>query len=558
MSSRLMRIIVSGVLCLLTVVAITTAENRPELKFLKSIELPSAGLRFTIMPESRETPIQPPQVFRYTFSQGEKKWNVDMYSPIVLWQTSQYLGRWVDQRSNTLVLAKITTPFPAEKFQQQHVSRENYDKAIADAGNAIIEWNDDDLVKWVTAFSGADKAVIQTVQRPPPHVKTVKSFQLSPGMLGYAFCISRPGPAVGSPITSEWYFAMIILNPKVDFEKAQKSVNSQFLPSISAIKIIQKQTTASSAFQAAAFAGKKQRSPEFLASRKQVADSITNMKDWWYAETDNYIFLSNMKSKHRVIIKELQEHIEYLRDAFEQFMPPRKEITAVSVIRAFASQDEYVAYVGKEHEWSGGLWSPTHKELVIRPIEWGGSKIQRNWFFQCVYHEAFHQYIFYAFDQKRPALWFNEGHAEFYSPATVNQRKFSVLEDPQNVKLLEEMIAGNTADINKLLHMTREEFYIANDKETRRRNYALAWAVVYYLRKGAGLETPPKYANILDKYSEALWATGDGEKATETAFEGIDLKIFQKDFVTFWFSQRKRGAALRNNIFKAYNTSANK
>jgi hypothetical protein len=481
-----------------------------------------------------------------------------MYSPLVLWQTSQYLGQWVDQQNNTLVLAKITTPFPSDKFQQKHIPRQDYDKIIGDAGNIADDWNDDNLTKWVISFTGSEKALIQTVQKPPPHVKDVKSFQLSTEMLGYAFCIARSGPTAGSPITTEWFFAMIILNPKVDYEKALKSVNVQFLPSITAAKIVQKQVVASSAFQASAFAGKKQKSAEFLASRKQVTDSIMNMKDWWYAETDNYIFLSNMKSKHRVIIKDLQEQIEYLRDAFEQFMPPRKDITAVSVIRAFASQDEYVAYVGKEHEWSGGLWSPTHKELVIRPIEWGGSKVQRNWFFKCVYHEAFHQYIFYAFDQKSPAVWFNEGHAEFYSPATVSERKFSVLEDQQNVKLLEEMIARNAVNINKLLHVTHEEFYAADDKETRQRNYALAWAVVYYLRKGASLETPPKYAPILDKYSDALWATGDGEKATETAFEGIDLAAFQKDFVTFWNSQRKRGAALRNNIFKSYNPSAKK
>jgi len=552
-------------LILISAVVQAMAEIKPEVKFQKLTDLPSIGLKIHIMPESKEAPVPPPEVRRYTFTQGDKKWDKDMYSPIDLWRASQHAGKWIDSKSNALTIASITSLFPAESFQPRkdappHVPRDYYDKIMAENNKTAAEWNDEDLAKWVEAFTGAEKATPEIIQCSA-RFKAIRYFTLSremQGKLAYSFCVGRPtGSTVSSPQAYSWYFILVDLNPKVDTDKAKKTVIAQFFPSVTATKIVQKQATVSSSFQVASFAGRKNKSAEFLASRQQVTDSIKNTKDWWFAETENYIFVSNMKSQHKVVVKDLQEHIEYLRDAFEQFMPPRKDIKDVSVVRAFATTDEYLTYVGKDYSWSFGLWSPTHRELVIRPIEWGGSKLQRDEFFRIVYHEAFHQYLFYAFDQKETAVWFNEGHAEFYSPATVNERKFTVGENPKSINVLEKFFAKGNMDIDKLIHMKYSDFYSGTD-EARQKNYALAWLVVYYLRKGAVLETPPKYAKILDKYSEALWENGDGEKATDIAFEGIDMKAFQREVTMFWTSQKKRGAALRNNIFKAYNPALKK
>ncbi len=527
-----------------------SAASRPELKFLKSVELPALGLKMNIMPEARELPPPPPQVFRYTFTRGAEKWNADMFSPDELWKATQFAGKWVDQSSNTLLLATMTSIFPADKFTQKHATREDFDKAMSEENKTAVDWTDEAIRKWAESFSGRASLTIQTIQRAPSRIKTLKAFHIAENVFGYAFCLVRPATP-STAATSTWFFAMLELHPRVDVERAQKSIMEQFFPSIYPAKLVQKQAAVSTAFQSAAFTGKQQKSPEFIASRAQVTDSIKNMKDWWYAETENYIFLSNLKSNYRVLIKDLQEKIEYLRNAFEQFMPPRKEITAVSVIRAFASSDEYTSYVSKEMSWSGGLWSPTHKELVIRPIEWGGSKVQRERFFKTVFHEAFHQYVYYAFDQHNPAVWFDEGHAEFYSAALINDRKFYLGENSSSVQAVDELVKTRTIDINRLIHLNHEQFYDKSD-EIRHKNYALAWAIVYYLRKAAPLENPAKYAKILDRYCDALWETKDKDKATDVAFEGIDIRTFQNDFISFWTSQRKRGEALRNNIFKAY------
>ena len=386
----------------------------------------------------------------------------------------------------------------------------------------------------------------------PTRMKALKSVLISPSSAGYVFCLSRPEVQGVSPATSSWFFAKVDWNPKFDNKKAQKVTLEQLIPSLQPCRFVQKKVVASSAFQAGHFARIREKSPEFIASRQQVTASIKDAKDWWFVETENYIFLANLKAKYGTTVKDLQEHIEYLRDAFEQFMPPRKELTSVSVIRVFGSSGEYVSYVGKDFSWSAGLWSPMRKELVIRPPEFGTSKMQKDQFFRVVFHEGLHQYLFYSFDMKEPAVWFNEGHADFFSAAVINDKKFSVPEAAHNAKVLEEMMAKKSISIRTLIGMKHEEFYRCDEK-TREDHYALAWAVIYYLRKGVPLEKNSKYASILDRYGDALWETGDGAKATDAAFDGIDIDKFQRDFILFWLSPARRSAALRNNIFKDYN-----
>ena len=83
------------------------------------------------------------------------------------------------------------------------------------------------------------------------------------------------------------------------------------------------------------------------------------------------------------------------------------------------------------------------------------------------------------------------------------------------------------------------------DWASRRWNYTLAWGLVYYLRKGAPVAKPPKYAHILDTYAEALWESQDPEQATETAFEGVDMDAYREELTRFWKSTSRRGAARR-------------
>jgi hypothetical protein len=229
---------------------------------------------------------------------------------------------------------------------------------------------------------------------------------------------------------------------------------------------------------------------------------------------------------------------------FQRFVPPVKEITAVSVLRVFAAPEEYDAYVGPQLDWSGGLWVPSRKELVVKPIDWGGSKDQRDRILATTYHEAFHQYLFYALDQIETSAWFNEGHAQFFQNVEFRGAGMAVREDEQAVGVLLEILQAGAPNLEAILNLSYEQFY-AQNSETRRHNYALTWALVYYLRRAVPPNSKSPYAGVPDRYVKAIAETRDGRKATEIAFQGINLPLFTQDFAEFWKSRNRRGAAER-------------
>jgi len=228
-------------------------------------------------------------------------------------------------------------------------------------------------------------------------------------------------------------------------------------------------------------------------------------------------------------------------------IPPRTNITAASVIRVFESAEEYTRYVGANRQWTSGLWVPDKKELVIRPAEAQSTTEQRDRVLHTIYHEAFHQYLFYALDMTDASPWFNEGHAALFEDVEVRNGRATLKEDETKVQILRRLIGSADADVKRMLQLSYEDFY-AGDDQTRTAHYVVAWSIVYYLRRAPVADKPAAYRRILDVYMDALWRTRDPVKATDEAFQGIDRSAFQRDLVAFWQSDRKRAAALRNKF----------
>ena len=64
-------------------------------------------------------------------------------------------------------------------------------------------------------------------------------------------------------------------------------------------------------------------------------------------------------------MERLRREIERARNCFMSWFPPQVRINEVSVVRIFNDRDEYTRYVGGEMEWTGGVWQPARRELVI-------------------------------------------------------------------------------------------------------------------------------------------------------------------------------------------------
>jgi len=543
-STRWIVLLVAGLVSGLAQPAV--AARRPALKFLTPTDLPDMGLRANLMPRAVPAPLAPAKTYTYTFQRGKKTWKSEMYDPRELWVRSQHEGRWEDKDGNILVLATIRSLFPGP-FDKEHVTREVYEQAVVRARKTPVAWNATTIKEWIVSFTGGSVARSQAVRGRFFRLANLVRFELGGkprNALAYAFRMKVPGG------TGEWMFAFCEPNAAVSLVKAVEAMENGFFGKLLAVRTSRPRSSSEPrSFQSGRRTSDEDLSPQFLESRRTAVESIRNMKGWWHAETKNYVFLSNLGLRHGAMVKDLQRNIELLRSAYAMLVPSRVDIEAVSVVRIFATSKEYVRYMGKEHEWSGGMWVPDRKELVIRPVDWGGSKDQRDRVFEMTYHEAFHQYVFYALDQVHTSVWFNEGHAEFFANAKIRNGQLVVEESDRGWEEIKPMIESGLVPVRELLEMEYEDFY-DRDEEKRRQNYALAWAVVYYLRKGAPLERPPRNANIPERYVDALWKTRDPSKATAAAFEEVRLAVFERAFLLFWQSRNRRSTAKRNRLFK--------
>ena len=530
---------------LLFCLTVAEAARQPQLKFLKTTDLPGIGLTLALMPDSQQRPVPSPRI--YTYTAGGTGVKTDAYCPVELWRHTQQMGMWVDADDNALVLARPTHVCP-EGFAKKHVTRDRFDMKLAESARESSKWTGELLCKWVGDFAGMTNVVATAVNRRPFSLSNLVEFSSDSkpaNRLVYGLRLN-PAAAGQRQATRDWFVVVFEINSLVDAQKAREQIEGVFFAKLSVPRASSRSTVHRKPVSCTRQVSDK--SPEFEASRRQAVASIQNMADWWYEETDNYVILSNLEKRYRRLADDLRDSVETLRAVFSAAVPPRTEIKAVSVIRIFGSADEYVEYIGEQFKWSAGIWTPAKQELVIRPSEWGGSKDKQKQAMRVTYHEAFHQYVYFAFDRVPPSVWFNEGHAEFFKSVSMDNRGIIIQEDERAVRKLQELKAAAPGVLANLLALTHSNFYSA-DEEQRTFNYAMSWALVYYLRKGTLVKGGAAYAGVLDRYMEVLWETKNERQATETAFDNIDLVQLEHDFIEFWTSRNKRSLASRKRLF---------
>ena len=536
-------------LILLTGVTALSFTRAADLRFIKSAELSDAGLNLKVMAGADSDPLPSPEVFYYRMTDGVSTTRMTCYRPDDLWRQSQCLGRWSDADGARVTLAGVTQP-PPGPFPREHVSREEYDSRQQAA--APSAWTADALTAWAARFAGASAASATSLTPgPSSKVRPLVSLQLTGAPATRAAYLFRlnPGVAGQASAATNWYAAVFDFPPHTDMAAIRSAVESGFFSAIEYRAPLRTAARPSGppgrrpGVQTATTAD----TPERAASRNQAADSIRNLKDWWSLDTPNYIILSDLKSGAAVLVRELQEHLEPLRGFFVQCMPPRAPIQAVSVLRIFADDQEFRRFIGPDLPLASGVWMPSKSELVLRRGEGGTTQEQRQLMQLAAYHEAFHQYLHYAFDHIEFSTWFNEGHATMFEALESNSGKHSIGENDHRLPRLLDLIARNKADPVGLMRMSREEFYI-NDQTLLAENYALAWGVIYYLRRGAPLESPPRHAKLLDTYTDTLWSTRDAQQANNALLAALDADAFRQDFQKFWKSSSRRAAAKKHGF----------
>lgn len=255
--------------------------------------------------------------------------------------------------------------------------------------------------------------------------------------------------------------------------------------------------------------------------RAEIENSL--IKGWgiMVSPKKNYIVIYNMaRGKNKALARTIAERIEKIREkVYEVQFPPAQKVDAVSIVRVCKDAKEYHAYGGPGG--SAGYWNSWSEELVFYDMV-PSKKVDENTL-AVLYHEAFHQYIFYSVGNVAPHSWFNEGHGDYYAGSKYTAGNFKIAPFKWRTGTVKDAIRkgpreriitkdaqgkesvtwGNTGytPLEHLVRFTQPDYYAYPGI-----SYAQGWSFVYFLREVVpkNKEYKAKWGHILDVYFNTL------------------------------------------------------
>ncbi|AVM44673.1 DUF1570 domain-containing protein [Victivallis lenta] len=477
----------------------------PPITLGSPVSLPAVGLRFRAFREMKPMPLPMPAIRAERRGDGAKLLSNHEY-----WRFRQTAGVWFND--SCVIRVGTVTIAPFEKPELKPES-----ELLAEFTELDRELPEEQMKKWVRQFAASEVLEVKPFSQSLYGCSAqVYELEERDGAHQVAYLLS--------PRTDPLRKVLLLFSiEKSRFDDRAERVIRQTLGSVQFVA--PRRETVS-----LAEGNRKKGTPEYEASRARVIQSIRNFRDWWYVETDNYIFVSNQTDRRAMT--RLRTELENAREVFADYFPLKIPLQSVSVVRIFNKRDQYKEYVGADMQWSGGIWTPARRELVISPLDRGArDSVQQMIMRQVAFHEGFHQYLYFATGEAQAGMWFNEGTAQFFEGIEFRTGKGIVVLPQYIERTLTALFDGDRVhDIAALVKMDRTEFY----GEKRNVNYPLAQALVYYLWKGAPVAGKPEYAQIPVRYYDKLVETRDAGAANAAAWEGVDLQQLGRDLSRFW------------------------
>lgn len=518
--------------------ALAASAVEPAISFRNTVELSSVGLKLNTFDDATAKSLPSPRVK----SIGAR----DIFAFWDLWYRAQWMGQWSSAGGDVMMLGHATwLAGPDLMGSVTHAERFSALQA-----SALPPATDAQLAEWIKAFTGMKPVGAPAMVSSTMRMREAKRFDLS--RTGFSACAYafrfRPNSFGVNP--EDWY-VLVVVSRRANPAELSASVERGGV--LSSITLTAPPKPVARAGARPGAAGR----PETVVSgaghsaldvsRMTAQRSIEGKKGWWTTSSSNYVIVTSLKSSRRGFVDRTLQDMESLRRGLARMIPPIRPIDAASVIRIFEDGAEYLAYVGSGLEWSGGLWNPEKRELVIRPMDDNSVKQQREWTTKVLYHEGLHQYLFYAYGGAETPVWYNEGHATFMEGVEWKRMGMEITEPDRYVSAVEQMVRAGTVDFTPLLQMSYADFYTGESSVVQQR-YALAWAMVYYLRKGVAAERDSPCAGVLDRMQDALRQGAPAAAATQAAFQGVDMGDFNRRFMSFWKSATLRSAARRLDL----------
>ena len=530
-----MKTIFNTILLLAVTSLFTLAAHAVEWGAVKNY--PNVGLMFPTLRNAKADPVPPPEAHPYLLVSTDTLTREDLFSPYELWYALECCARWSDDAGNRLVIGRVAHRFVAAG--ETFVSRQSFSQFLTRTSAQINPRDAEHIHQWVEDFVGMEVGEAETVKANAFNLDELIRFPIDdPNTLIYAFQPRR----VGNASNPDWFCVILDAPDAPDADELKRQFEEHFIRKIALPSRTSKDEGAT--VEELTVATTKRDPPVIDIPdhpvRVEARKSIENYDDWWIAETEGYVILSDVDSSTgKTFIGDLQTTMPHLKHAFMKLVPPLTTEPDISSIRIFRNRADYIRYVGEEHSWTGGLWMPARRELVLI------HSADLNALMRTLRHESFHQYLSYAYCMIAAPPWMNEGHAVLFENASVSAKgKVTLDEDIQKVNLLldnMELVVEALPDFLKFDYAT---FYDGTS-EQRQLKYAMAWGIIYYLQKAAPQERNTPFKTFLSDLADALAETRKYPIANEQVLETIDMPVFQENFSEFW--RKRRASAIQFN-----------
>jgi len=497
------------------------------------------GIKFNNMKSAKANPVSFPEATS-SFAEKHPPKTCYLYNINSLWRYDQTLGRWFAP-GGSMIFARIKFPIP-DDFKIRYPSRPN-DITKED----FQDWckfsevklsGDADLLPWLESFAECSLKKDEGFSSKSNKV-LIAHYTCTDGSKEL-FTLTDPDNA------GRRYLMLFEFDMKTDIKKSTKSSpaiasSASFFtpkasPDINDKKLVTKKS-----------ATIKERSPEYIASRDKVISEIKNLNGWWYVETENYIFAANIKN--RKLIDEIQVNLEKCRSVYEKYFEQKEAIQAISVVKSFETRDDFLKYINAPKDYPYiSMWNNSQEELVISPPTWNRSKKDnRERMGRFIMHEAFHQYMFYAAKMVTASPWFNDGFSTLSEGLEFKKNDFDIC--PVGFRLTRFNRSGGISK-KTLEELINTQYGSSGDRDFWFDLNCRAWALMYFLCKGAAVMDKKEYTLIPFKYYDEICCRRDPVKASEEAWKGIDLDAFARDMSSFYSSKKFMAKAEKYDIMK--------
>ncbi len=265
------------------------------------------------------------------------------------------------------------------------------------------------------------------------------------------------------------------------------------------------------------------------------------LSDWNVMKSPRGSYIIQYDTKPE-FARRVGKEMEQILMLYKKVIPSRKGIPSCR-IKVFDRKMDFHYYGAPMG--AAAYWSPSQEEIVC--YRFAGRKVKHDSdehstvsegdhpeevTFHILYHEGFHQYMFYLMGRGRGVYvpsWLNEGVADyFFGGKWETSSRFTVgLNTWRVAKIAEAVKADKHVPLRKLIKYSQANYYTNASL-----CYAEGWALNYFFLK-SDVAKKKRYHLIPSMMIASLLKTGDWEKSTEEIFKPYDIEEIEKDFKAF-------------------------